>query len=453
MTAPRFKTISPIDLHEVCETAYTTDHQLEALLNKASSWKQTPLQQRIAVINKFLAFFDADKEQIAHDICVQMGRPKHQALGEVNGVLERARYLITVAEQILSDKFVDGENFIRRYPLGKVLIIAPWNYPYLTTINSLIPALLAGNEVVLKHASQTPLCAKQLKKNFTEAGLPDATLSTVFLTHQQTEQLVKHPTIQFVNFTGSVKGGYAIEHAKASRLINSTLELGGKDAAIVLADCELEKSVQNLVDGTFFNSGQSCCGVERIYVAEEIYHDFIEAFSHRVKQYRLANPLLADTTLGPMVNNQAADFVRKQIKEALESGAKALIDESDFPLNQPGTAYLAPQVLINVDHLMSVMRDESFGPVVGIMPFKSESVALTLANDSIFGLTASVWSRNLQNALSVGDKLEAGTVYINRCDYLNPALPWCGVKESGKGLSLSHLSFCAFTQTKSFQVG
>ena len=294
---------------------------------------------------------------------------------------------------------------------------------------------------------------KQLKKNFNDAGLPEAALSVVFLNHQQTERLVQHPTIQFVNFTGSVKGGYAIESAKSSRLINSTLELGGKDAAVVLKDCALENTVANLVDGVYFNSGQSCCGVERIYVAENIFDDFVSSFQAQVKQYRLGNPLLAETTLGPMVNSQAATFIRQQIDDAVAKGAKALIDEADFPESKSDTPYLAPQVLIDVNHDMSVMRDESFGPVVGIMPFNSIDKGTALANDSPFGLTASVWSENLEDAITIGDKLAAGTVYINRCDYLNPALPWSGVKESGKGLSLSYLSFYALTQTKSFQIG
>ncbi len=330
------------------------------------------------------------------------------------------------------------------------MVIAPWNYPYLTSVNVVVPALLAGNTVVLKHSHQTPLCAERYAQAFTDAGLPPGVFQYLHLNHDDTERLIHDARVSFVSFTGSVEGGRRLRRVLADRFIGLGLELGGKDPAYVRHDADLKLAVDNLVDGSFFNAGQSCCGIERIYVHADLYNDFVEGFVEQTNKYILGNPLDPATTLGPMVRATAADFVREQTAEAVDQGARALIDAQRFPADRPGTAYLMPQVLINVNHRMRVMMEESFGPVVGIMRVASDGEALGLMNDSRYGLTTSIWTRDADIALRLGECLATGTVFMNRCDYLDPALAWTGVKDSGLGCSLSTLGYEQLTRPKSF---
>jgi acyl-CoA reductase-like NAD-dependent aldehyde dehydrogenase len=303
---------------------------------------------------------------------------------------------------------------------------------------------------LLKHSAQTPLCAERMVEAFAEAGLPDGVFQYLHLSHADTEQLIKAPAVQHVAFTGSVPGGAMVERAAAGRFIGKGLELGGKDPAYVRADADLAHAVETSIDGAFFNSGQSCCGIERIYVHETLYEAFVEQAVALVKQYKLGRSDDPDTTLGPLVRSDAADFVREQVAEAVAQGALTHIDPDEFPLDQPGSAYLAPQVLTNVHHGMRVMTEESFGPVVGIQKVKDDEEALALMNDSEFGLTAAIFSRDVEAALALADRVEAGTVFLNRCDYLDPALAWTGVKNSGHGCSLSSVGYEHLTRPKSF---
>ncbi|HET7671852.1 MAG TPA: aldehyde dehydrogenase family protein, partial [Burkholderiales bacterium] len=333
-----------------------------------------------------------------------------------------------------------------------VLVVAPWNYPWLTSVNAVVPALLAGNSVILKMAQQTPLVAERYAEAFEAAGLPQGVFQYLHMDHAQTARMIGDERVAFVAFTGSVEGGHAVQKAAASRFIATGLELGGKDPAYVRADADLDFSVENLVDGTYFNSGQSCCGIERIYVHKEIFKPFVDGFVELTRKYRLGNPLDKQTTLGPMVRADAAQTVRTQIREAIAKGARPLIDAKEFPADKEGTPYLAPQVLVNVDHGMKVMTEESFGPVVGIMPVDGDEHAVRLMNDSRYGLTASIWTRDADAALRIGDQVETGTWFMNRCDYLDPALAWTGVKDSGRGCTLSRLGIEAFTRPKSFHL-
>ncbi len=260
--------------------------------------------------------------------------------------------------------------------------------------------------------------------------------------------MIADPRIAFVAFTGSVPGGQAVQHAAAERFIGTGLELGGKDPAYVRADADLPFAVENLVDGSYFNSGQSCCGIERIYVQKPLYKEFVERFVELTRQYKLGNPLEKDTTLGPLVRTQAADTVRAQIRQAVKKGAKALLQLKD----KPRSPYLPPEVLIDVDHGMAVMTEESFGPVVGIQPVKDDEEAIRLMNDSRYGLTASIWTQDADAALRIGERVETGTWFMNRCDYLDPALAWTGVKDSGRGCTLSKLGLETFTRPKSFHL-
>jgi acyl-CoA reductase-like NAD-dependent aldehyde dehydrogenase len=333
-----------------------------------------------------------------------------------------------------------------------VLVLAPWNYPWLASVNAIVPALLAGNSVILKIAPQTPLVAERYAEAFAAAGLPAGVFQFLHIDHEQVAEVIKDARVNFVAFTGSVAGGHAVQRAASERFISTGLELGGKDPAYVRPDAQLEATLENLVDGAMFNAGQSCCAIERIYVHEDVYDKFIEGFVELTKQYKLGNPLDPTVTLGPMVRTDAADRVREHIHDALQRGAQALIAPTLFPKNQKGTPYLAPQVLVNMDHNMLVMTEETFGPVVGIMSVKDDEEAIQLMNDSRYGLTASIWTTDVDAALRIGDRIETGTWLMNRCDYLDPALAWTGVKDSGRGCTLSQLGFDAFTRPKSFHL-
>ena len=450
--------ISPIDGSLYVERELAGAEQIAAALAKAEraqqAWKRTPLSERVAIGRKAIAAFVAKEDQLAEELCWMMGRPIRYAAGEIRGFAERAGYMADIAESALADIQLPDKpgftRFIRREPLGVALVIAPWNYPYLTAVNAVMPALLAGNAVLLKHSAQTPLCAERMVEAFVEAGLPDGVFQYLHLSHVETERLIQAPAVRHVAFTGSVPGGAMVERAAAGRFIGVGLELGGKDPAYVRADADLAHAVETAIDGAFFNSGQSCCGIERIYVHESLYDAFVERAVALVKQYQLGRSDDPQTTLGPLVKAEAADFVRDQIAEALAQGATAHIDPADFPLDRRGTPYLAPQLLTGVHHGMRVMTEESFGPVVGIQKVRDDEEALALMNDSEFGLTAAIFSADVDSALALADRVEAGTVFLNRCDYLDPALAWTGVKNSGRGCTLSSVGYESLTRPKSF---
>ena len=319
---------------------------------------------------------------------------------------------------------------------------------YLTAVNSVIPALMAGNAVLLKHSAQTLLVGERFQRAFD--GLPKGLFQNLVLTHEQTAALIASRAVDQVNFTGSVAGGRAIETAAAGRFLGVGLELGGKDPAYVRADADLAYAIETIVDGAFFNSGQSCCGIERIYVDARVYDAFVEGAVALTRQYVLGDPLDEATTLGPMVRAEAAGFVRGQIAQAERAGARALIDPKSFARDAAGTPYIAPQIVVDVTHDMSLMRDESFGPVVGIMKVDSDAQAVRLMNDSPYGLTAALFSRDIEAAEVIGREIETGTVFLNRCDYLDPALAWNGVKDSGRGATLSRVGYETLTRPKSF---
>ncbi|MBV9260497.1 MAG: aldehyde dehydrogenase family protein [Pseudolabrys sp.] len=457
---PTLRTISPIDGSIFVERPLASTTEVEMVLARSikaqRAWKLRPLQERATLLSRLVDKFVVKRDEIALELTWQMGRPIRYTPGEVRGFEERARAMIALAADALADIDVGPKagfrRFIRRDPVGVVLVVAPWNYPYLTAVNSVVPALMAGNSVLLKHAQQTPLCAERFAQAAQEAGLPEGLLQFVHASHETTADLIRHVGIAHVAFTGSVPGGRAMEEAAKGRFIGVGLELGGKDPAYVRADANLDHAVENLVDGAFFNSGQSCCGIERIYVDERLYDSFVEKAADLTRKYVLGNPTNADTTLGPLVRTAAADFVRGQIRDALSAGARALVDERNFTASCAGTPYLAPQILVDVDHRMSVMTEESFGPVVGIMKVKSDEEAVALMNDSEFGLTAAIWTSDADAAIAIGDRIETGTVFMNRCDYLDPALSWTGVKNSGRGVTLSALGYEHLTQPKSFHL-
>ncbi|KAJ1649592.1 hypothetical protein IWQ61_009370 [Dispira simplex] len=457
--------ISPYAGKVVVTRPYATRTQVETAINQATvahkTWHRTSLTERIALAEKFIGTFEAKRDTIAPEISLQMGRPVRYTQGEVNGLLERARYLVSVANEQLADHICPDKagyvRFIRKEPLGVVLVIAPWNYPYLVAINAVLPAVLAGNAVIIKHAPQTPLCGERLAECFGEAGFPAGVVQSCLWTHQDCDWAIEHLPINFVNFTGSVATGRVVAQAACRRLVGTGMELGGKDPAYVRSDADLSYTVEQLVDGAMFNSGQSCCSVERIYVHQSVYDEFVSQFVDLVKQYRLGDPSNPTTTLGPVVNRAAAERIRQQINDAVTMGAKLLVPEDPFrqqiqPQVLEESAFVAPQVLINVNHTMDIMVNETFGPVVGIMAVSSDEEAIHLMNDSQYGLTASVWTQDQAVALNLGDKVETGTLFMNRCDYLDPALAWSGTKYSGRGCSLSSFGFDQFIRYKSFHL-
>ncbi|HEV7801412.1 MAG TPA: aldehyde dehydrogenase family protein, partial [Burkholderiales bacterium] len=430
---------------------------LERATAAQKTWRQVPVSERAAICKRMAAWCVERADTLAEELTRQMGRPIAYTPFEIRrGFHERASYMADIAEAALADIAVEPKDkfqrFIRREPLGVVLVVAPWNYPWLTSVNAVVPALLAGNSVILKMAQQTPLVAERYAEAFAAAGLPDGVFQFLHLDHEQVGRVINDERVAFVAFTGSVGGGHTVQRAASERFIATGLELGGKDPAYVRRDAPLAATVENLVDGAFFNSGQSCCGIERIYVHGDVYDDFVSGFVELTNQYRLGNPLDPQTTLGPMVRTDAADNVRRQIQEAIGMGAQALIDPARFPAARDGTPYVGPQVLVNVDHRMQIMTEETFGPAVGIMRVQDDEEAVRLMNDSRYGLTASVWTADEGAALALGDRIETGTVYMNRCDYLDPALAWTGVKDSGRGCTLSRLGLEAFTRPKSFHL-
>ncbi len=454
------KIVTPVDGSVYAERPAATPQQVDAAIALAAkaqqSWRRTPLAERLAIATRFVDAFVAKGSEIALELSWQMGRPASQTPGEVRGFEERGRAMIALAPEGLEDIRPAGkegfDRFIRHEPLGVVFVVGAWNYPYLITVNAVLPAIIAGNAVILKQATQTLLCAERFAAAWREAGLPEGVFQALHLGGADAEQVIRDPRVNFVNFTGSVPVGRRVQQVAADRFIGVGLELGGKDPAYVRADANLAHAIENLVDGAFFNSGQSCCGVERIYAHESLYDDFVEGAAALTRSYRLGNPIEANVNLGPVVNAAAAAFVRAQNAEAVAKGAQGLIDPALFAADKMGTPYLAPQILVDVDHSMRAMTEETFGPVVGVMKVRSDEEALALMNDSPYGLTASVWTADEQAALSIGSRLETGTVFMNRCDYLDPALAWVGVKDSGRGCSLSVLGYEHLTRPKSFHL-
>lgn len=454
------QTISPVDNSIYVQRAFAGDAEIDDTLTRArtaqSDWRELPISERALILRRFCDVFESHQAEIATELTWQMGRPIRYTPSEVRGTLERARHMIDIAPATLADIDVGPKEnfrrFLRREPLGLVLTIAAWNYPYLIAVNSIIPALMAGNAVVLKHSAQTPLCGERFAECLHAAGLPHGVFQSLHLRHEHTTRIIRDPRVDFVAFTGSVAGGHAVQLAAAQRFIGVGLELGGCDPVYVRHDANLPHAIENIVDGAYFNSGQSCCGLQRIYVSDALYDDFVAGFIDLTRQYHLGNPLDKTVTLGPVVRTAAATTIREQIAASVQAGATPIIDESEFPMSRAGTPYLAPQVLLDVDHSMPVMKEEIFGPVAGIMRVRSDEEAIALMNDTVFGLTAAIWTSDEAAALSIGERIETGTWFMNRCDYLDPALAWTGVKNSGRGCTLSVVGYEHLTRPKSFHL-
>ena len=450
--------ISPIDGSVFAERPAMPAEAARAAVDGArrlqKEWAARPLAERVALVRAGVERLGAMNDEVVPELARMMGRPVRYG-GEFRGVNERASYMADIAGTALAPIVVeDSDRFERRIlrePHGVVFVVAPWNYPYMTAINTVAPALIAGNAVALKHASQTLLVGERMVRAFEEAGLPKGLFVNLFLDHATTEALIAGRAFDFVNFTGSVGGGRSIERAAAGTFTGLGLELGGKDPGYVMDDADVAAAADTLIDGAMFNSGQCCCGIERIYVVDGLYDSFVEKAVAIVEGYRLGNPLDAETTLGPMANRRFADEARAQVAEAVAAGAKPLIGKQLFPADDGGT-YLMPQILVDVTHDMRVMRDETFAPVVGIMKVSGDDEAVALMNDSQFGLTASLWTADPARAAALGARIETGTVFMNRADYLDPGLCWTGCKDTGRGGALSPIGFQNLTRPKSYHL-
>ena len=458
--ASSFRTISPVDGSVVFERALDDTVEVERTLATADqafeTWRQLDLDERCTMVRRFLELAVRDTDAVSQELTMQMGRPVRDGGAEIGGWLLRGRTMIDLAREALADIGLETRDgftrFIRREPLGVVFVVAPWNYPWLTAVNALVPALVAGNTVVLKHSEQTPLVAERIGRAAKEAGLPDGVLQVLYLDHSGVADVIANPRIAFVAFTGSVEGGRAIQQAASNRFIGAALELGGKDPAYVCSDADVARTAANLVEGSFYNAGQSCCGIERIYVHQDVYEPFLDAFVAVASELQLGDPRDSSTTLGPVVRVRNAEGIQAQIDEAISAGGRPLLDPGHFKETERGLPYMAPQALVDVDHSMRIMSEETFGPAVGIMQVRDDAQAIALMNDSLYGLTASVWTSDLEHAQRIGTRVETGTWFMNRCDYLDPELAWVGVKDSGRGCSLSTLGYAQLTRPKSFHL-
>lgn len=425
--------------------------KVDHLKRTQKSWKNLKRSHRLDLVKNGLKYFEDNRLEIAKDICEQMGRPLHYANGEVNGFFERANYLCDIAEKTLApDIFTDKEGFersIEHCPLGTIFVIAAWNYPLLITVNSVVPALLAGNTVLLKHSSLTPKIGKHFENAFKQLGDFDNLLLSSVLDHATTGQVIEELPIDHVVFTGSVSGGKQILNHTSKRFIQPALELGGKDAAYVHSDADLEYAVASIVDGCMFNSGQSCCGIERVYVHEDYYDQFLEKAKALILEYKLGDPTDNATTMGPLASAKASLYMQEQIDEAISKGAKLLAGGNVEKIDN--ATFYQPTLLGDVNHNMLVMKEENFGPILPVMKVSDVEQAIELINETDYGLTCAVFCADINVAKQIASEADTGTVFMNRCDYLDPALPWTGVKNSGVGSSLSKYGFYNVTRRKS----
>jgi acyl-CoA reductase-like NAD-dependent aldehyde dehydrogenase len=456
MTSP---TLATLDNPFTGDVACTVPLADEAVVNgtieraraAARELRRTSVAERIALCERAVVAMEKNRDSIAADITQMMGKPLAQAKGEVAGMAQRARYMMSIAEASLADVVLPAkESFERRIvrePLGVVLDLPAWNYPLLTAVNALIPAVLAGNAVIVKHSPRSPLCGEHFARAFLDAGGPKDAVQPLHCDHPTTEAIVGDPRIDQVLFTGSIHGGHRIQEAAAKRFLHVGLELGGNDPAYVAEDCDLAKTVENIVDGACYNAGQSCCAVERVYVHRSVYRRFVEMAEPLVRAYVLGDPMDEKTTLGPIAQPNHAQELELLVRDAGSLGARVVAGGARASVEGKGRFFQAT-LLDGMTQGMALMQKESFGPILPVAVVDSDEEALRLMNDSRLGLTASVWTRDRERAARMARALECGTVYMNRCDALDPALPWTGVKDSGRGVTLSALGFEGVTRPK-----
>ena len=440
----------------VVEVPYVTSHDLDDIVSRAhdaqrilASWS---LEERVALCERWIVALESRSDAVARDITLQMGKPLAQSVGEVQGTISRARAMMALAHSRLAPETLppkDGfERLILHEPVGVVLDIAAWNYPLLIAVNVVVPGVLAGDAILLKHSERSPLCGDAFAETFAEAGAPTDLVQAVHCSHDTTAALVAHSGVDYVSFTGSVRGGRAVHSAAAGQFKQVGLELGGKDPAYICADADFSSAVTNMVEGATYNAGQSCCAIERVYVDASIYDRFVDAALAEMKKLRQGDPMVDGVDVGPMAQPAALGLLEAHISDAAERGARILVGGQSHTVDGAGR-YFEPTLVADADHSMHIMTEETFGPILAVAPVTSDAEAIEKMNDSVYGLTASIWTGDLERARRMAPQLRTGTVFLNRCDYLDPLLPWSGTKDSGCGVSLSHHGFTPLTRLKS----
>jgi len=439
---------------DICQYVMDENSDVEYKISQArdafQQWKRQPIQDRVTHLKQALDYFEQHRDEIAINITQEMGKPLIQSHNEINTFLERAYFLCDIAESALKQQILpDNPGFHRQIahePLGVVFIMAAWNYPLLVAINGVMTALLAGNTVILKHSSLTPSIGQHFEKAFAHLAGIRPILQHVIVDHKTATRIIEQGDIDHIIFTGSVNAGRQIYAKTAHRIIDCQLELGGKDAAYVAEDADLSSAVASIVDGAIYNAGQSCCGIERVYVHASHYQTFIDEAKKILTSYKLGDPKQTDTQLGPLAKPGSSELLSQHITDAIDKGAELICGGHARTIGR--AIFFEPTLLSNVNHQMLVMQEENFGPILPVMSVDNDEQAWKLIDDSSYGLTAAIYTTNKQRAMDFSQQVNAGTVFMNRCDYLDPALPWTGVKNSGKGSALSTYGFYSLTRRK-----
>ena len=465
MVAEEITTISPSTNQPILTRPAATPSEITTSGHNAqnafsSFLKSHPtLSSRATIVSKALDIIESRVDVLSAEISAQMGRPIAYCPVEINTAIKRARYMLRVAPEALADTPGDPEKgfnrCIQRRPVGVVLVIFAWNYPYLILVNSLIPALLAGNSLILKPAPQTPTIVEHMVEIFREAGLPDGVLQYLHVgSPQDLKPLILSKDVNHVTFTGSVAAGLSIQQIASARIdLTVGLELGGNDPSYVRPDVDPAWAAEEIVDGAVFNSGQSCCAIERVYVHTDIYDSFIDNVKKILAGYKLGDPNDKATNVGPVISQRAKEAIESQIRDALSKGAKDETPSNDSFSKPPKQGnYVAPTLLTNVNHTMTIMQSETFGPVIPVQRVSSDSEALDLMNDSDLGLTATIWTKDTVKGEELAQDVHAGTVFVNRADYPSPDLAWTGWKDSGKGVTMGRWGFEQFVKLRSLHV-
>ena len=431
----------------------TIANKLTNLREGQKNWAKVSLSERVAIIRRFAELLQTNLDACASVLTSEVGKPLQQSKNEVNGACARIEWLTANAEQSLQDEWMVKTGATREKivyePLGVVCNISAWNYPYLVGTNVFVPALLAGNAVIYKPSELSTLTGLEIEKYLHAAGVPENVFQ-IAVGAKEVGEILLAADLDGYFFTGSYATGKYIYERVSKKMKPCGLELGGKDPLYVTDDVsDISTIAANTADGAFYNNGQSCCSVERIYVHEKVYDDYVAAFVKEVQSYTIGNPLSEGVYIGALTRKEQAAFLANQVQDAVSKGAVVLCGGK--PIQGEGN-YFEPTVLVNVTHEMGVMKEESFGPIIGIMKVTGDATAVTLMNDTQYGLTASVYCNNEERALVLQSQLNAGTVYWNCCDRVSAALPWSGRKHSGFGSTLSLVGLRVFTQPKAYHL-
>ena len=415
-------------------------------------WGATPLAERQAVVRRFRSAVEAELETLASTLTAEVGKPIRQSRNEINGLLSRIDFFVdavgpgTRTETVFTDASISEQ--IDHDPLGVIANISAWNYPYFVGGNVFVPALLTGNAVLYKPSEYAALSGLHIARLLREAGLPEGVFGALVGAGDTGAALLAQ-ALDGVFFTGSAATGAKIASALGARMIRLQLELGGKDPTYVCDDVDVQAAAESLADGAMYNAGQSCCSVERIYVHRRVHDAFVAAFVGTVRSFRVGDPMDEETYIGAITRAPQLDLLEAQVADALALGATLLT--GGRRLDAAGN-WFEPTVFTAVDHRMQLMRDESFGPIVGIQKVAGDAEALELMNDTRYGLTAGVYTRSEARARSVLSRVNAGSVYWNCCDRVSPRLPWSGHGDSGVGVTLSTLGIQAFTRPRAWHL-